>query len=129
MTCNSVHRHMHAVDFPAPCWDDGAETSSPASWSLPLCYVSRWQDQPGPAVEKRAFRVYLTCAADAEFFVGIRTERSLRRKNVLLRAGKRRCIHLPNHGLRWRLELACADPRAWQPTDGVSVYLDVDGEQ
>ena len=148
MTCNSICRHMHASDFSALCVDDGAEISpdpfgessrfciadhvpTPVNRgpALPMRYVSLWQEQPGPAAEKRAFRVYLTSATNAEFIVGIRTERSLRRKNVLLRAGKRRRIHLPNHGYRWRLELACTDPKAWRPADGISVYLDVDGEQ
>ncbi|MDO4355215.1 MAG: hypothetical protein Q4E13_01730 [Clostridia bacterium] len=97
--------------------------------ALPMRYVSGWQNQADPALEKRAFRVYLTSETDAEFSVGIRTERSLRHKRVALRAGKRRCIHLPNHGHRWRLELACDQTREWRLVDGIDVYLDVDAEQ
>ena len=138
LTGSSIHRRMRAMDFPAPYGADANASPAPSVedggvWpsecALSLRYVSRWQEQPDPATEKRAFRVYLTSASNADFTVGIRTERSLRCKHVSLRAGKRRCIHLPNHGHRWRLELTCTDPEAWQPSNGISVYLDVDWEQ
>lgn len=146
LTENTIRRHMHAVDFSVPCIGDADASSAPAvedsivclsgralpsthrSTALPMRYISLWQEQPGPTLDKHAFRVYLTSASNAEFTIGIRTERCLRRKDVMLHAGKRRCIHLPNHGHRWRLKLTCATPGAWQPADGISVYLDVNWE-
>lgn len=96
--------------------------------TLPVEWISSWQDELVKNVNKTTFEVLLASDTTAEVMLGIRTEKKLKEKRVTLPAGKIRRIRLANKGRRWRLEIrSAADETAkWRLIGGVQVMMELD---
>lgn len=105
--------------------------------ALPFYYESGYQNLSASNVIKGGFDIYLrldrTPAPDENtpttmpITVGIRTEKKLKTKQVVLTSGKPKRVHINNNGRYFRLELsAAAQPSPWRILGNITVNLELD---
>lgn len=95
--------------------------------TLPVTWVSAWQDMGIKNVTKSAFEILMASDVATEITIGIRTEKKLKQKILYLPAGRIRRVRVANHGRRWRLELSTAagvDP--YTLIGGVQIMMELD---
>ena len=98
--------------------------------SLPLKWISGWQDLGAKNVLKSGFTVYLCVESVTELTLqlGIRTENKLKTRLVQLQPGKMKRIALNAHGRQFRLELDCDDRQAWRLMGGIQIDMELDSD-
>lgn len=124
--------------------DDGAivtrrkiDEYGAAITALPFYYESGYQNLSASNVIKGGFDIYLRLdrspAPDENtpttmpITVGIRTEKKLKTKQVVLTSGKPKRVHINNNGRYFRLELsAAAQPSPWRILGNITVNLELD---
>ena len=105
--------------------------------ALPFYYESGYQNLSASNVIKGGFDIYLRLdrspAPDENtpttmpITVGIRTEKKLKTKQVVLTSGKPKRVHINNNGRYFRLELsAAAQPSPWRILGNITVNLELD---
>ena len=105
--------------------------------ALPFYYESGYQNLSASNVIKGGFDIYLrldrTPASNENtpttmpITVGIRTEKKLKTKQVVLTSGKPKRVHINNNGRYFRLELsAAAQPSPWRILGNITVNLELD---
>ena len=105
--------------------------------ALPFYYESGYQNLSASNVIKGGFDIYMrldrTPASNENtpttmpITVGIRTEKKLKTKQVVLTSGKPKRVHINNNGRYFRLELsAAAQPSPWRIFGNITVNLELD---
>lgn len=94
--------------------------------SLPMRYVTAYQDLGNKAVVKSGFEVYLLSDNDMSITVGVRTEKKLKERTVHLIGGKAKKVRVNVAGRSFRLELAVPGGDHWKMSAGLQVYMELD---
>lgn len=95
---------------------------------LPCVWESCWQDLGVKSSVKSAFLLYALIEAEAplELYLGIRTEKKLKQKVVMVKPGKTMRVHLNNQGRFFRLEIKSYTAIPYKIAGGVKVDLELD---
>lgn len=97
--------------------------------ALPVRWVSGWQDMGARNVIKSTFRVYLRAEDGMEMRVSIQTEKKVKSKTVLLRAGgkpKRVSINVSGRFFRIILETEPTQSNWWCLNGGLQAVYELD---
>lgn len=94
--------------------------------SLPMRYVTAYQDLSYKSIVKSGFEVYLLADNNMNIDVAIRTEKKLKKRTVELPAGKVKRVRLNANGRCFRLELSTEDTTPWTMSGGIQVNLELD---
>lgn len=98
--------------------------------SIPVRWMSAWQDMGGKNVTKSAFRVRITGFTSdrpQKLRVSIQTERKLKTREI--EAGGRRekqRLNINNRGRRWRLILEADSSAEWVLDGGIQIDMELD---
>ena len=95
---------------------------------LPCVWESGFQDLGVKSSTKSAFLLYMRVEAEAPFeiYLGIRTEKKLKQKVLMVKPGKAMRIHLNNQGRFFRLEIKSYTAVPFTITGGVQIDLELD---
>jgi hypothetical protein len=94
--------------------------------SLPMRYVTAYQDLGYKSITKSGFEVYLLADTDMAVEVGIRTEKKIKSRTVNLIGGKAKRARLNVAGRSFRLELGVAETRPWCLSSGIQINMELD---
>lgn len=94
--------------------------------SLPMRYVTAYQDLGYKSITKSGFEVYLLADSDMTVDVGIRTEKKLKTRTVNLVGGKAKRARLNVSGRNFRLELGVAETKPWCLSGGIQINMELD---
>lgn len=97
--------------------------------SLPMRWVSGWQDMGARNVTKSTFRVYLRAEEGMTLRVSIQTEKKTKSKTVMLRAGgkpKRVALNVSGRFFRIILETDSSQTRWWCLNGGLQAVYELD---
>ncbi len=95
---------------------------------LPCSWESDYQDLDNKSSTKSAFLLYALVEAEAPFelYFGIRTEKKLKQKVVMVKPGKPMRLHLNNQGRFFRLEIRSYSAIPFHIVGGVKIDLELD---
>ena len=95
---------------------------------LPCMWESCYQDLGLKSSVKSAFLLYALVEAEAPFelYLGIRTEKKLKQKVVMVKPGKTMRVHLNNQGRFFRLEIKSYTAIPYTIAGGVKIDLELD---
>lgn len=96
--------------------------------TLPMRYVSAYQDLGYKSITKSGFEVYLQADHDMTVTVGIRTEKKLKTRTVNLIAGKSKRVRLNVAGRSFRLELEAPSGEQWCMGAGLQINMELDAD-
>lgn len=97
--------------------------------TLPMRYVTAYQDLDYKSITKSGFVVYLLADNDVTVTVGIRTEKKLKSRTVTLVAGKAKRIRLNVTGRSFRFELAAdGGSSPWVFGSGIQINMELDSD-
>lgn len=94
--------------------------------SLPMRYVTAYQDLGYKSITKSGFEVYLLADTDMTVDVGIRTEKKIKSRTVFLTGGKAKRARLNVAGRNFRLELRVAETKPWCMSAGIQINMELD---
>ena len=125
----STGDHLFFTSAAAPgrigLWQEAGE-------SVPMRWVSPWQDLGWKNQMKGSFQVYLTveCAEPAELRVSIETEKKKKTKTVVFAPStsnaRQKKISFGGSGRRFRLIIESGTAAAWRITGGVQIDMETD---
>lgn len=95
---------------------------------LPVIWKSGMQDLGIKNAIKSAFLLYMMVETEtpAPIYIGIRTEKKLKQKVVMVRPGKATRVHLSNRGRVFSLELKSLSSVPFKIAGGVKIDLELD---
>ena len=96
--------------------------------ALPMRYVTAYQDLGYKSITKSGFEVYLLADTDMTVVVGIRTEKKIKTRTVMLTGGKAKRARLNVAGRSFRLELNVADTKPWCLNGGIQINMELDSD-
>ena len=94
--------------------------------SLPMRYVTAYQDLGYKSITKSGFEVYLLADTDMTVDVGIRTEKKIKSRTVFLTGGKAKRARLNVAGRNFRLELRVVETKPWCMSAGIQINMELD---
>lgn len=96
--------------------------------ALPMRYVTAYQDLGYKSITKSGFEVYLLADTDMTVVVGIRTEKKIKTRTVMLTGGKAKRARLNVAGRSFRLELNVAETKPWCLSGGIQINMELDSD-
>lgn len=95
---------------------------------LPMSWASGYQDLGAKHSVKSAFTVYFTAQAEKQFLLtlGIRTEKKLKKKDIMVKPGKAHRVILNVSGRYFRLEISSKTATPWVLNGGVQIDMELD---